>query len=165
MARRSRAREVVLQLLFQNDQNKIPVPRPDVVKFCNDRLRDPDLVNFALDLFDGTLKHAAETDAAIVKTADNWRLNRLLPSDRNVLRLGIFELFHGPEKAPVAVVLNEAIELARRFGTADSPGFVNGILDKISRTRSRETGVGDQESGVGPQASLPANDPPLVPSS
>lgn len=136
MARRSRAREVVLQLLFQRDQNAIPVPRPAVVQFCQDRLTDPELVEFALALFDGTIEHQTETDALIVRTAENWRLSRMLPSDRNVLRLGTYELFHGPEKAPVAVVLNEAIELARRFGTVDSPSFVNGILDKISKSRT-----------------------------
>jgi transcription antitermination protein NusB len=136
MARRSRAREVVLQLLFQKDQNKVEVSRKAVQRFCRDRLRDPDLVTFALALFDGSQTHREEVDKLISNTAENWRLTRMMPVDRNVLRLGTFELLHGPEQAPAPVVINEAIELARRFGTADSPAFVNGILDKISKGRS-----------------------------
>jgi N utilization substance protein B len=156
MARRSRAREVALQLLFQKDQNAVPVPRPAVEQFCRDRLRgEPELVGFALALFDGTTAHRAEIDKAITSTAENWRLTRMNPADRNVLRLGAYELIHAPDPSPAAVVLNEAIELARRFGTADSPGFVNGILDKISRMRNAEPGMRNDEP-----PSPPADPPP-----
>jgi N utilization substance protein B len=154
MARRSRAREVALQLLFLKDQNGVPVPRPAVEQFARDRLRDPDLVAFGLALYDGVLKHQTEIDQALAGTAENWRLHRMMPADRNVLRLGAYELLHEPEPSPAAAVLNEAIELARRFGTADSPGFVNGILDKIAKVQ-REKGKGLQvepnpEVGPGP---------------
>jgi N utilization substance protein B len=152
MARRSRAREVALQLLFQADQNGVAVPRPAVEQFCRDRLRDPELVAFALALFDGTAAHRAEIDKAIIATAENWRLTRMNPSDRNVLRLGAYELLHAPDPSPAAVALNEAIELARRFGTADSPAFVNGILDKISKTRNAELGTRNENP--------PAAEPP-----
>jgi N utilization substance protein B len=133
MARRSRAREVALQLLFQKDQNAAPVSRPALERFARDRLRDPDLVAFSLALYDGVIQHQAEIDKMLTATAENWRLHRMMPADRNVLRLGTFELLHEPEPSPVAAILNEAIELARRFGTADSPAFVNGILDKIAQ--------------------------------
>ncbi|HET6573963.1 MAG TPA: transcription antitermination factor NusB [Fimbriiglobus sp.] len=147
MARRSRAREVALQLLFLKDQNAVPVPRPAVERFAHDRLRDLDLVAFGLKLYDGVLAHQATIDQALADTAENWRLHRMMPADRNVLRLGAYELLHDPEPSPAAAVLNEAIELARRFGTADSPGFVNGILDKIARTRGLEAVDGGQETG------------------
>ncbi len=162
MARRSRAREVALQLLFQKDQNGVPVPRPDLERFARDRLRDADLVAFSLALYDGVLRHQAEIDRAVAGTAENWRLNRMMPVDRNVLRLGAYELLYDPEPSPTAAVLNEAIELARRFGTADSPGFVNGILDKIARTRKQETGDRDQKPADGAQeiASTPSPDAP-----
>jgi N utilization substance protein B len=137
--RRSRAREVTLQLLFQKDQNEAKVPRSAIVQFARDRLRDPELVTFALALYDGVLSNQAEIDRALTGTAENWRLTRMMPADRNVLRLGVFELQYDAEKLPTPVILNEAIELARRFGTADSPGFVNGILDKIARTRATDT--------------------------
>lgn len=147
MARRSRAREVALQLLFQRDQNKAEVPRPAVEQFCRDRLGEPELAAFAAALFDGSIAHRAEVDRVISATAENWRLTRMMPVDRNVLRLGTYELLHGPEKAPAAVVIDEAIELARRFGTADSPAFVNGILDKIARSRAERTGDTGQGTG------------------
>lgn len=145
MSRRSRAREVALQLLFQQDQNKVAVRRPAVERFAADRLGEPELAAFCLDLADGVNKHRAELDALISATAENWKLHRMMPVDRNVLRIGAFELLHSPDQSPVAVVLNEAIELARRFGTADSPAFVNGILDKISKGRKAEGGRGTEE--------------------
>ena len=135
MARRSKAREVALQLLFQHDQNGVPVPRPAITRFVRDRLSDAELEGFALVLYDGVLKHQASIDALLTKTAEKWRLSRMMPVDRNVLRMGAFELLHGPEQAATAVVIDEAIELARRFATLDSPAFVNGILDKIAQAR------------------------------
>ena len=147
MARRSRAREVALQMLFMRDQNGVPVPRPALERFARDRLRDPELVAFGLALYDGVLRHQEEIDRALAGTAENWRLHRMMPVDRNVLRLGTYELLYDPEPSPPAAVLNEAIELARRFGTADSPGFVNGILDKIARRRGQGTGDGGPEVG------------------
>ena len=131
MVRRSLAREVALQLLFQRDQNKVEVARTAVIGFARDRLRDADLVEFAVGLADGVAAYRPAIDDLLSKTAENWRLSRMMPVDRNVLRMGAFELLHAAVPAPPAVVINEAIELARRFGTADSPGFVNGILDKI----------------------------------
>jgi N utilization substance protein B len=137
--RRSRAREVALQLLFQADQNTAPpVRRKAIEKFARDRLTEPELVKFALTLFDGVEKTKPDVDKLISATAENWRLTRMNPVDRNVLRLGTFELLHDPDKAPVPVLITEAIELARRFGTADSPGFVNGILDRIAKARTAE---------------------------
>jgi len=135
MSRRSRAREVALQLLFQQDVNIRPVPRPAIEKFAQDRVREPELVAFALSLFDGVLAHRTAIDERIVKTAENWRLSRINPSDRNVLRLGIFELCHAETLEPKAAILNEAIELARRYGSEDSPKFVNGILDSVAKTQ------------------------------
>jgi N utilization substance protein B len=145
MARRSRAREVALQLLFMKDQNDVPVPRAAVERFANDRLRDPELVAFGLTLYDGVLSHQTEIDAALAGTAENWRLNRMMPADRNVLRMGAYELLYDSESSPTAAVLNEAIELARRFGTAESSGFVNGILDKIARSRTEPRTSTEQE--------------------
>jgi N utilization substance protein B len=129
MSRRSRAREVALQLLFQRDQNPT-VGRADVERFVHDRLRDPALEAFCLGLFDGVRTHAAEIDKRLADAAENWRVPRMAAVDRNVLRLGGYELLFSTETPP-AVVLDEAINLARRFGAADSPAFVNGVLDKL----------------------------------
>jgi N utilization substance protein B len=129
MARRSRAREVALQLLFQRDHNST-VDRTAVERFVRDRLRDPDVEPFCLGLYDGVVTHGAEIDKRLAEAAENWRLPRMAAVDRNVLRLGSYELLYSTE-TPSAVVLDEAINLARRYGAADSPAFVNGVLDKL----------------------------------
>ena len=129
MAKRSRAREVVLQLLFQRDLNP-NVDRAAVERFVHDRLRDPDLDPFCLGLYDGVVGHVKEIDERLSAAAQNWRLPRMAVVDRNVLRLGAYELFFTPE-TPASVTLNEAIELARRYGAAGSPAFVNGVLDRL----------------------------------
>lgn len=132
MTRRSRAREVALQLLFQKDQNPKPVPRPAIEKFARDRLgRDAAAVDFCLEVYDQVLANQAAIDARIAATAENWRISRMLPVDRNLLRIGTYEMLHAPEPTPAAVAIDEVIELARRYGSADSPAFVNGVLDKI----------------------------------
>jgi N utilization substance protein B len=129
MTRRSRAREVALQLLFQHDHNP-GVDRATVERFVHNRLRGDELRSFGLSLYDGVLTHVGEIDARLAGAAENWRLPRMATVDRNVLRLGAYQLFHMPD-TPARVVLDEAIELARRYGSADSPSFVNGVLDKL----------------------------------
>lgn len=142
LTRRSRAREVALQLLFQKDQNPVAVPRPALERFAHDRLANEErlkgsaaLSAFALALFDGVAAHQPAIDPTISSVAENWRLSRMSPVDRNVLRLATYELLHDPARQPVEVVLDEAIELVRRFGSKESPAFVNGILDRIARMR------------------------------
>jgi N utilization substance protein B len=132
MTRRSRAREVALQLLFQRDLNPT-VSREAVERFAQDRLRGGELVPFCLALFDGTATRAPEIDARLAGAAENWRLPRMAAVDRNVLRLGAFELLYQPDTPP-GVVIDEAVELARRFGSADSPAFVNGVLDQVRKS-------------------------------
>jgi N utilization substance protein B len=151
LTRRSRAREVALQLLFQADQNPAGVPRAAVERFARDRLNgDAGLAAFALALFDGTIRYRAEIDPKLAAVAENWRLARMTPVDRNVLRLGSYELLFDPARPPVGVVLDEAIELARRFGGKDSPGFVNGILDRVAKMRNAESGMRNDKPADGP---------------
>jgi transcription antitermination protein NusB len=141
MTRRSKAREVALQLLFQKDQNPVDVPRLAIGKFIHERLLDDDIEEFAFALYDGVLKHQAAIDEVLTKTAEKWRLSRMMPVDRNVLRMGAYELLYHGDNVPHAIIINEAIELARRFATLDSPSFVNGILDKIAQSRPQPTPV------------------------
>ncbi len=129
MTKRSKAREVALQLLYQRDLNP-HVDRADIEAFVGERLRGEALQSFCFDLFDGTVSHQEEIDRSITEAAENWRISRMPPVDRNVLRLGAFELLFSSE-TPAAVAFDEAIELAKRFGSKDSPAFVNGVLDKI----------------------------------
>ena len=134
MTRRSRAREVALQLLYQRDLNP-RVDRKTIERFLRDRLRDPALEPFALGLYDGVNAQGEDIDRRLSEAAENWRLSRMAAVDRNVLRLGAYELLSTPE-TPASVALDEAIELARRYGSAGSPAFVNGVLDKLRRSAS-----------------------------
>jgi N utilization substance protein B len=137
MSRRSRARAVAFQVLYQDDLN----PRDAAVfdEWIAQRLRGADLVDFARRLVAGVREHRVEIDAAIERTAANWTLKRMAATDRNVLRLGTYELLFG--EVPPRVAIDEAVELAKRFGAAQSSQFVNGILDKVMH----EAGV--KESG------------------
>jgi N utilization substance protein B len=85
---------------------------------------------FAKELIAGVSQYRAELDAVLAAHAQNWRLARMATVDRNVLRLAVFELLHSTTPAPV--VIDEAVELARRFGGEKSPAFVNGILDAVA---------------------------------
>lgn len=131
MTRRSRAREVALQLLFQRDHH--PSPPPEAIDaFARERLKEAELVRFCMELYQGVVTHQAEIDQRLAQAAENWRVARMAAVDRNILRMGAFEILHLTDTPP-AVALDEAIELARRFGTADSAGFVNGVLDRLRR--------------------------------
>jgi N utilization substance protein B len=128
MARRSRARQVAFQLLYQDDLNPGSDPAQDDA-LLTARLKSPELVEFARTLLTGARLHRADLDEAIRNTAVNWTLDRMPPTDRNVLRLGAYEILH--TDTPDRVAIDEAIELAKTFGTAQSAAFVNGILDRL----------------------------------
>jgi N utilization substance protein B len=127
MTRRSRAREVVLQVLFQDDLN--PGPNPVADEFLQLRLQGDELLDFARSLLAGVRRNQSELDLLLSRTADNWSLERMAATDRNVLRLGAYEILY--TATPGRVAINEAVELAKRFGTAHSAQFVNGILDRF----------------------------------
>ncbi|MDX1948423.1 MAG: transcription antitermination factor NusB [Pirellulaceae bacterium] len=128
---RSRAREIVLQVLYEDDLN--PDRNPEAAdRFLCARLNDDrELIDFARSLVAGVRKHRAEIDQLLVERADNWTLERMAVTDRNILRLGAFEMLHGgtPEK----VAISEAVDLAKRYGARQSPHFVNGVLDRFVR--------------------------------
>ena len=128
MPRRNRAREVALQILFEDDVN----PRGSAAaleNFAAARLNAAELEEFALSLIQGVRRNQTELDNLLEETADNWSLQRMAATDRTVLRLGAYEILY--TDTPVRVAINEAVELAKRFGSANSAPFVNGILDKL----------------------------------
>ncbi|CAN5280412.1 transcription antitermination factor NusB [soil metagenome] len=129
MMRRSRAREVALQLLYQRDLHP-EGKRGQQVRFAKNRLRDAALQKFCLEIVEGVHANLKEIDSRLGSVAENWRLPRMAAVDRNILRMGTWEILYTPETPPAAAI-DEAIELARRFGTVDSPRFVNGVLDKL----------------------------------
>lgn len=132
MTRRSRARQIAFQVLYQEDLN--PGTDPEVGDgLLRRRLKPPELLAFARMLVAGARRHRVELDEAIQRVAANWSLQRMSATDRNALRLGAYELLH--TDTPQRVAIDEAIELAKRFGTAQSAAFVNGILDRLMHER------------------------------
>ena len=123
-----------MQVLFQEDVN----PQPDrarIEAFAREHLaKDAEMCEFAISLIDGTLEHRDKIDSLLTGMADNWALDRMAVADRNVLRLGVFEILH--TDIPPRAAVDQAIELAKRFGTKHSPQFVNGILDRLLRDQS-----------------------------
>ena len=128
MASRSRAREVAVQALFQEDLN--PRDSQDqLAPFTKARLKDESLREFATYLVLGVLRNQGELDTLLSAKANNWSIDRMAATDRAVLRLGAFEIRYAD--TPDHVAIDEAVELAKRFGSANSSQFVNGILDKL----------------------------------
>lgn len=133
MSQRSRVRQIVLQILFQEDLNS--TDGFDWRKFLHDRLRgDPALTSFGFQLLDGVRTRQGELDELIQAASINWRVGRMPPVDRNLLRLAAWEIRFGA--TPPKVAIDEAINLARRFGGQNSPQFVNGVLDRLLRDRA-----------------------------
>lgn len=133
--RRRRARERALQFLFQVDLTQCP-PEDALSGFWNVGRGnvDPAVRDFTERLVRGVRLHREEIDRWIVGSTANWRIERMSTVDRNVLRLAVYEMLHSPD-TPIAVVIDEAIELAKRFGGERSTSFVNGVLDAIRERR------------------------------
>ncbi|MDP6468398.1 MAG: transcription antitermination factor NusB [Pirellulaceae bacterium] len=136
MSRRSRAREVVLQILYEDDLN--PDRNMAVAdEFLRGRLNhDEELVVFAVELLAGVRRNRGELNALLEERAQNWSLARMAVTDRNVMRLAAYEMLY--TDTPDRVVINEAIELARRYGSKQSSQFVNGVLDRVLHDRGQE---------------------------
>jgi N utilization substance protein B len=131
MRKRTKSREYALQMLYQMDIRHV-APEQLMVEFWQSHEPESEVKAFANELFEGTARHLQEIDPLIATHADNWELKRMAVIDRNILRLGVFELLH-LSASPPKVCINEAIELAKRFGDADSGKFINGILDAIHK--------------------------------
>jgi N utilization substance protein B len=122
-------------MLFQIDLTRC-TPEEAAGQFRGTRAEDEELHSFADRLVRGVGDQRHELDRWIVGSAENWRLERMAIVDRNVLRMAVYEMLSDPDTPP-AVVIDEAIEIAKKFGSADSGGFINGILDSI-RSRIEE---------------------------
>ena len=132
MGARRKARELALQMLYENDVAGTE-PREMFARTSDLQTAPEGTRAFAERLVTGTLAHRDDLDAIISKQADNWRLSRMPVVDRNILRLALFELLHEPE-TPHPVVIDEALEIAKRFSTPRSSQFINGILDGVLKS-------------------------------
>jgi N utilization substance protein B len=129
MGARRKARELALQMLYDHDVSGNP---PDTIISNFDDLQKsrPNTREFATRVFKGTVDHLGKIDEMIVAQADNWRIERMAVVDRNIIRMSIYEFLHEID-TPKLVVIDEAIEIAKKFGTQKSSQFINGILDGI----------------------------------
>jgi N utilization substance protein B len=132
MASRTKARELALQMLFQFDVGQHSVDHV-ISTFLQPRKLDLETEAFARSLFEGAANSVESLDRLIEEQATHWRLDRMAAVDRNILRIALFELTHYPD-TPQAVVINESLELARRFSQAGSVEFVNGVLDALRKS-------------------------------
>ncbi len=130
---RTRARQIALQVLYQLDVTG-ETPGAAQKEYVDGRTAREAVRQYTWFLIEGCLSARAELDAAIQAHAENWTLRRMAPIDRNVLRLGAYELLYVPD-VPPKVAINEAVELAKRYGQAESGAFVNAVLDAIRKER------------------------------
>jgi N utilization substance protein B len=136
MGTRRKSREMVLQMLFQSDMGKQDA---DTVRriFWSERGEVEDEVRgFADDLFRVAQDRAAEVDTIIERHAQHWRLDRMAAVDRNILRAGVAE-FLGYPGTPKPIIINEALEIARKFSSPEGVTFINGVLDSVARELDR----------------------------
>ena len=133
MGTRRHARELALQLLYQNELTEASLEEMQI-HFEGWRGASESERAFAKELVVGTLDHRAEIDHHLEEQTAHWRFDRLAAVDRNILRLALYELLYNQDTPP-AVVIDEAIEIAKKFGAEESPRFINGVLDGfIKRT-------------------------------
>jgi N utilization substance protein B len=129
MGARRKARELALQMLFQHD---LSGNQPDAILDTFEDLQKskPNTREFAEKIFRGTVDNLTKIDDMIQAQADNWRLSRMAVVDRNIIRMCVYEFLHETD-TPKLVIIDEGIEIAKKFGTQKSSQFINGILDGI----------------------------------
>ena len=152
MRKRTRSREFALQLLYEldiapsetadvlddfwKDRTDLALTSPEKMALEEDK-KEPEVRDYTEKLVRGTLENKVSIDAMIERYAENWEIQRMACVDRNILRLATYEILHIDE-IPVKVAINEAVELAKRYGEQDSSKFVNGILDRIAKTECKK---------------------------
>ncbi len=137
MGVRRRGRELAMQMLFQHELSGATVEEM-AIRFEDLEKAPPRAREFALSLVRGVMAHLVEIDEQVAKQAEHWRLERMAAVDRNILRVALYELMFTPETPP-AVVIDEAVELAKRFGSEHSGPFVNGVLDGFFHRHAEAT--------------------------
>lgn len=142
---RREARELALRMLFQIDVGHQPIDEVVEAGLAQSHLEGGNRA-YAEELTRGALEHQAQIDARVAALSTDWALDRQAAVDRNILRLSAYELLFRPD-APVAAVVNEAVELAKKYSTAESGRFVNGVLGALAREPRGDSSQGDQSPG------------------
>lgn len=125
------ARELALQILFQTEFTS-PVPAKDFLELFEGSVPAPTLA-VAEAILNGVKKHKVEIDQLLQKASQHWKIERMAIVDRNILRIAVFEMKFQTDPTKPSIAINEAIDIAKKFGTTDSGGFVNGLLDQVRK--------------------------------
>ena len=136
MGFRRKARECALQMLFQRDFTQDDPKSRELAFFAEAGKVPPAARSYAERLLEGVAQRLEEIDGVISARSEHWRLSRMARVDLNILRLAVYEFLHETD-TPRKVVINEACEIARKFGGEESVGFINGVLDGIMRELER----------------------------
>lgn len=129
MGKRRFSRELVIQFLYLTEMNEGDL-QVQLKNFWENNSCRPEVQSFAEDILNNIFDHKKEIDAWLEKYSDNWTLSRMAVIDRNLLRLAASELMYS-KTVPPKVAIDEAVEIAKKFGSEDSPNFINGVLDRI----------------------------------
>jgi len=131
MGQRRQSRELALKMLFQNYLGKLN-PEDVIVYFLSEQKASDEVMDYAREITRGVVREQKHIDKLIAAQAHNWEFDRIAGVDRAILRLAVYELLRCPE-IPKSVVINEAVEMAKKYSTVDSGGFINGILDQMQK--------------------------------
>ena len=146
MGKRRKAREATLQILFQLDFNSSQ-PAQIITHYWLNRKATKEIRDYSNWLVEGIISHQEEIDQIIQSFSEHWRLSRMAVVDRNILRMAVFELLYEENIAP-AIVINEAIEIAKKYSGHEAAVFVNGILDAVSKNlNSIKKKIGERKNG------------------
>lgn len=132
MGTRRKSRELALQMLFQSDMGRQNTEHVRRTFWAERKGVEEDVRGFADDIFRVGMDRAEQIDSLIEKHAENWRMERMAAVDRNVLRTAVAE-FLGYPQTPKAVIINEALEIARKYSSPESVHFINGVLDSVAK--------------------------------
>lgn len=132
---RRQSREIALQILFQLEYS--PQISSDEMLALFDEKKEDSIMKYANEIIQGVQSHKPSIDQKIQEASRHWKIERMGGVDRNILRLAVFEIFHAPEQIDHKIAINEAIEIAKIFGSQESASFVNGLLDQIVRNERK----------------------------
>lgn len=139
MGRRRKARECALQILFQLEFDRSPIEAV-LSKFWEDKKASSESKDYCSQLIRGVCAQRKEIDAEIQSVSENWRISRMALVDRNILRLAAFELLYQKHLAP-AIVINEGVEISKKYSSDQASNFINGILDALRKKHARANGM------------------------
>jgi N utilization substance protein B len=134
MKNRRISREIALQVLYQMEFDSTLTPGDGLKQYEDNFKNDQLSLDYSQKLIAGIKEHQSQIDETIQKFSINWKITRMSHVDRNIIRMSIFEMTHLANEVPKNASINEAIEIAKKFGSEDSSHFINGILDQISKS-------------------------------